>query len=150
MALTTKKCARGLDGVLVCFPVYYCPLSAPSALSPLTVLPVVRSAPHGRRLLMGLATTSFILPIPFLPFFLTLCSHPPFIPFPNCPSTYSPTLCGRPSFYCLYSISFLLSYSPSPTFLLLHPPFFSFPLSYYTITTFLSPSHSSTYDDLIR
>lgn len=30
------------------------------------------------------------------------------------------------------------SYSPSPpTFLLLHPPFFSFPLSYYTITIFL-------------
>lgn len=43
------------------------------------------------------------------------------------------------------------SYSPSPTFLLLHPPSFSLSFSYYTITTFLFllPSHSSIYDGLI-
>lgn len=127
-------------------------------LSPLTVLPVVRSAPHGRRMPMGLATISLCKDLSLsspslLPFITILLS----IPFPNCSSAYSPTLCGRSSFYCLYSISFSLLSLAANRFFLFSLPYLSpitptllfLSLFYYTITTFLSLSHSSTYDNLI-
>lgn len=79
--------------------VYYCPLSAPSALSPLTVLPVVRSASHGRRMLQRP-----IFLCPPRPFSLTLAAILPFISFLNT------LLLLQPSFFLLLFLIF--SYTP--------------------------------------
>lgn len=117
-------------------------LVRPSALSPLTVLPVVRSAPHGRRMPFPSpyndhSSLSFLSFSSLLPFATILLS----IPFPNCPSTYS----AATLLFIGYTLLFFPHLSPiTPTLL-----FLSF--SYYTITTFLSsPSHSSIYNDLIH
>ena len=140
--INCQKCARGLDGVLVCFRYITIPCPPLNVLSPLTVLPVVRSASHGRRL---------PIPSPYNGPFLFVLSSPSSYPLRPPALLFlslilSSTL--RPPFFLflfqfsLYSLSFLLSrplrqtapsYSPSPTFLLLHPPSFSFPrlLLYY-------------------
>ena len=106
--------------------VYYYPLSAPSALSPLTVLPVVRSASHGRRLPM--ATTSS-LPT-------TTHSALSFSPLPPYPFRPPPFL----------FLSLILPYPlQQPVFLLLILHLFSSPLSLAASCFFLFslPPHFS-------
>lgn len=95
MALTTKN-ARGVSTEYwSAFSIYYCPLSIPNTLSALTVLPVVRSAPHGRRMPFP---SPYLSPITPTLLFLSLSYYTItiFLPHPNLLSTTTYPLKRRP------------------------------------------------------
>ena len=129
--------------------VYYYPLSAPKHAFCFDGL--ARGPLRAPRTPFLLIPFSLQQPIPLYPLFPS--------PLPFAAILLLLPLCllssprGHPSFYCLYSYPLrptASSYSPSPpTFLLLHPSFFSLSLLLLYYYYFPSPSESSTYDNLI-